>query len=130
MFWPDKYDGADWLKKTIEAGKTKEWNREFTTNIWNELMSLSKGTGYDFSGMNRKMLLEQNHGYRIPLPAEYHTNADVKKRYDKYVSSIQYAYPYDPHIDGKTAFYLKNMKEFNPVYGAWLEEEYRGHEGG
>ena len=122
MFWPDKYDGADWLKKTIEAGKTKEWNREFTTNIWNELMTLSKGTGYDFSGMNRKMLLEQNHGYRIPLPAEYHTNADVKKRYDKYVSSIQYAYPYDPHIDGKTAFYMKNMKEFNPIYGAWLEK--------
>jgi len=122
QFWPEKYDGPDWMKKTIAAAKTKEWNREFSSNIWEELMALSKGTGYDFSGMNRKMLLEQNHGYRIPLPAEYHTDAGVKARYDRYVSRIQYAYPYDPHIDGKTAFYLKNMKEFNPVYGAWLEK--------
>ncbi|MCL4456523.1 MAG: molybdopterin oxidoreductase family protein [Nitrospirae bacterium] len=122
QFWPEKYDGSDWMKKTIDAAKTKEWNREFSSNIWEELMQLSDGTGYDFSGMNRKMLLEQNHGYRIPLPKEYHTNADVKKRYDRYVSRIQYAYPYDPHIDGKTNFYLKNMKEFNPVYGAWLDK--------
>jgi len=110
------------MKKTIEAAKTKEWNREFSSNIWEELMTLSKGTGYDFSGMNRKMLLEQNHGYRIPLPAEYHTDADVKKRYDKYNSSIQYAYPYDPHIDKLTGSYLKNMKDFNKVYGEWLEK--------
>jgi nitrate reductase NapA len=122
QFWPEKYDGVDWMKKTIVAAKTKEWNREFTSNIWEELMTLSKGTGYDFSGMNRKMLLEQNHGYRIPLPAEYHTSDDVKKRYDKYQSKIQYAYPYDPHIDKITAGYLKNMKEFNPVYGVWLEK--------
>jgi len=122
QFWPAEYDGKDWMKKTIEASKTKDWNRKFTWNIWNELMELSKGTGYDFSGMTREMLLEQNYGYRIPLPAEYHTNEDVKKRYDKYVSRIQYAYPYDPHIDGKTAFYIKNMKELNPVYGEWLEK--------
>ncbi len=122
QFWPKEYDGADWLKKTITAAKTKEWNREFSSNIWSELMALSKGTGYDFSGMNRKMLLDQNHGYRIPLPAEYHTNADIKARYDKYNSRIQYAYPYDPHIEKLTAAYLKNMKEFNPVYGAWLEK--------
>lgn len=122
QFWPEKYDGKDWMKKTIEASKTKEWNREFSANIWEELMALSKGTGYDFSGMNRKMLLEQNHGYRIPLPAEYHTDASVKARYDKYNSKIQYAYPYDPHIDKLTAAYLKNMKELNPVYGAWLEK--------
>lgn len=122
QFWPEKYDGTDWMKKTIEAAKTKEWNREFSSNIWEELMTLSKGTGYDFSGMNRKMLLEQNHGYRIPLPAEYHTDADVKKRYDKYNSRIQYAYPYDPHIDKITGSYLKNMKDFNKVYGEWLEK--------
>lgn len=122
QFWPEKYDGPDWMKKTLAVANTLEWNREFTTNIWDELMTLSKGTGYDFSGMNRKMLLEQNFGYRIPLPAEYHTDASVKARYDKYHSSIQYAYPYDPLIDKITAFYLKNMKEFNPVYGAWLEK--------
>lgn len=122
QFWPEKYDGTDWMKKTIDAAKTKEWNREFSSNIWEELMTLSKGTGYDFSGMNRKMLLEQNHGYRIPLPAEYHTDADVKKRYDKYNSRIQYAYPYDPHIDKITGSYLKNMKDFNKVYGEWLEK--------
>jgi nitrate reductase NapA len=122
QFWPAEYDGADWMKKTIAAAKTKEWNREFSANIWEELLILSKGTGYDFSGMNRKMLLEQNYGYRIPLPSEYHTDAAVKARYDKYQSKIQYAYPYDPHIDKLTAAYLKNMKEFNPVYGAWLEK--------
>lgn len=122
QFWPEKYDGADWLKKTIEAAKTKRWNREFSANIWEELMALSKGTGYDFSGMNRKMLLEQNFGYRIPLPAEYHTDASVKLRYDKYNSKIQYAYPYDPHIEKLTAAYIKNMQEYNPVYGAWLEK--------
>ncbi len=122
QFWPEKYDGKDWMKKTIEASKTKEWNREFSANIWEELMALSKGTGYDFSGMNRNMLLEQNHGYRIPLPAEYHTDASVKARYDRYNSKIQYAYPYDPHIDKLTSAYLKNMKELSPVYGAWLEK--------
>lgn len=122
QFWPEKYDGADWLKKTIEAGKTKEWNRQFSWNIWDELRALSKGTGYDFSGMKRELLLERNWGYRIPFPEEVHTNPEIKKRYEKYQSSIQYAYPYDPHIETKTAFYLKNMKEFNPVYGAWLEK--------
>lgn len=122
QFWPEKYDGADWLKKTIEAGKTKEWNRQFSWNIWDELRALSKGTGYDFSGMKRELLLERNWGYRIPFPEEVHTNPEIKKRYEKYQSRIQYAYPYDPHIETKTAFYLKNMKKFNPVYGAWLEK--------
>lgn len=122
QFWPEKYDGTDWLKKTIEAGKTREWNRQFSWNIWDELRALSKGTGYDFSGMKRELLLERNWGYRIPFPEEVHTNPEIKKRYEKYQSRIQYAYPYDPHIETKTAFYLKNMKEFNPVYGAWLEK--------
>jgi len=129
QFWPAEYDGAEWMKKTIAAAKTKEWNREFSANIWEELLTLSKGTGYDFSGMNRKMLLEQNYGYRIPLPSEYHTDAAVKARYDKYQSRIQYAYPYDPHIDKLTAAYLKNMKEFNPVYGAWLEKNIEAMKG-
>uniref|UniRef100_UPI002FDAB8A5 molybdopterin-dependent oxidoreductase n=1 Tax=Dissulfurispira sp. TaxID=2817609 RepID=UPI002FDAB8A5 len=102
QFWPEKYDGTDWMKKTLAAANTLEWNREFTTNIWDELMALSKGTGYDFSGMNRKMLLEQNFGYRIPFPAEVHTDPAVKARYDKYQSRIQYAYPYDPLIDKMT----------------------------
>lgn len=122
QFWPEEYDGKDWMKKTIEAAKTKQWNRKFSSNIWEELQALSKNTGYDLSGMNRDMLLAQNHGYRIPLPSEYHTDADVKARYDKYDSRIQYAYPYDPHIDKHTKKYLGTMKEFNPVYGAWLEK--------
>lgn len=122
QFWPEKYDGADWMKKTLDVANTAEWNREFTTNIWEELMQLSKGTGYDFSGMNRKLLLEQNFGYRIPFPAEVHTDPAIKERYEKYQSRIQYAYPYDPHIDKMTRAYLKNMKDFNPVYGAWLEK--------
>lgn len=122
QFWPAKYDGKDWMQKTIAAAKEKEWNREFSSNIWEELMVLSKGTGYDFSGMNRKLLLEQNHGYRIPFPAEVHTDADMRKRYERYNSKIQYAWPYDPHIEKHTSNYLKNMKEFNPIYGAWLEK--------
>ena len=64
--------------------------------------------------MKRELLLEQNYGYRIPFPEEVHTNPDIKKKNDRYQSRIQYAFPYDPHIEGKTAFYLKNMKEFNP----------------
>ena len=122
QFWPEKYDGTDWMKKTLAAANTLEWNREFTTNIWDELMALSKGTAYDFTGMNRKILLEQNFGYRIPFPAEVHTDPALKARYEKYNSRIQYAYPYDPLVDKITASYLKNMKEFNPVYGAWLEK--------
>jgi nitrate reductase NapA len=122
QFWPAEYDGPDWMRKTIEAAKTKDWNRKFSANIWDELLALSKGTGYDFSGLHRKMLLEKPSGYRIPLPAEYHSDAAVKARYDKYQSSIQYAYPYDPHIDKLTGVYLKNMKDFNPVYGSWLEK--------
>lgn len=122
QFWPEKYDGKDWLKKTIEASKTKEWNREFSSNIWEELMTLSAGTGYNFTGMNRKILLERNHGYRIPYPAEVHTDPALKARYEKYESRIQYAYPYDPNIEKPTAAYISNMKAFNPVYGAWLEK--------
>ena len=122
QFWPEKYDGPDWLKKTIAAARTKEWNREFTAKIWEELMQLSAGTGYNFTGMSRKVLLERNHGYRIPFPAEVHTDPDIKARYEKYESRIQYAYPYDPHIEKLTKTYLANMKAFNPVYGAWLEK--------
>lgn len=129
QFWPEKYDGDDWLVKTIDAAKEKEWNRQFSSNIWEELMALSKGTGYDFSGMNRKILLEQNHGYRIPFPAEYHTDEGIRKRYDRYQSSIQYAFPYDPHIDKLTGNYLKNMKTFNPVYGEWLEKNIQAMKG-
>ncbi|HMK66331.1 MAG TPA: molybdopterin dinucleotide binding domain-containing protein, partial [Thermodesulfobacteriota bacterium] len=122
QFWPEEYDGKDWMKKTIIAAKSKDWNRKFSWNIWNELMELSKGTGYDFSGLKREMLLDQNFGFRIPLPADYQTSEEVKKKYDRYQSKIQYAFPYDPHIDKMTQAYLKNMKEFNPVYGAWLEK--------
>lgn len=122
QFWPEKYDGKDWMKKTIDAAKTKEWNREFTSNIWEEMMALSGGTGYNFTGMNKKVLLERNHGYRIPFPAEVHTDPAIKARYDKYESRIQYAYPYDPLIERMTKTYLDNMKAFNPVYGLWLEK--------
>jgi anaerobic selenocysteine-containing dehydrogenase len=122
QFWPPEYDGPDWLKKTIQAAKTKEWNRKFSWNIWDELRELSKGTGYDFHGMKRELLLEQNWGYRIPFPDDVHTKPEIKARYERYQSRIQYAYPYDPHVEAKTSAYLKNMKDFNPVYGAWLEK--------
>jgi len=122
QFWPEKYDDADWLRKTIVAGKTREWNREFSTNIWEEMLPLSKGTGYDLTGMSKKVLLERNFGYRIPFPAEVHIDPALKARYAKYEASIQYAYPYDPLIERITAVYLSNMKAFNPVYGAWLEK--------
>ncbi len=122
QFWPEKYDGKDWMKKTIDAAKTKEWNRKFSSNIWEELMTLSAGTGYNFTGMNRKVLLERNHGYRIPFPADVHTDPAMKARYEKYESCIQYAFPYDPLIERVTGMYLGNMKAFNPVYGAWLEK--------
>jgi anaerobic selenocysteine-containing dehydrogenase len=122
QFWPQEYDGADWLKMTINASKTKDWNRKFSWNIWDELRELSKGTGYDFHGMKRELLLEQNFGYRIPFPDDVHTKPGIKARYEKYQSRIQYAYPYDPHIEAKTSAYLENMKEFNPSYGDWLEK--------
>ncbi len=122
QFWPERYDGPNWLKKTIEAAKTKDWNREFSANIWEEMMALSGGTGYNFTGMNRKVLLERNHGYRIPFPADVHTDPAMKARYEKYESRIQYAFPYDPLIERVTKTYLDNMKAFNPVYGTWLEK--------
>lgn len=122
QFWPAEYDGKDWMKKTIAAAKTLEWNRKFTTNIWGEILDVTRGTYYDFSGMNRDMLLERNYGYRQPLPESYHKDPDVKKRYDRYESRIQFAYPYDPHIDPKTKGYIAGMKKFNPVYAAWIEK--------
>ncbi|MDX9714270.1 MAG: molybdopterin oxidoreductase family protein [Dissulfurispiraceae bacterium] len=122
QFWPAEYDTADWMKKTIDAAKTHDWNQKFTANIWEEIRDVTRGTYYDFSGMHRDMLLKKNHGYRQPLPDSYHTNPSVKARYDKYESRIQFAYPYDPHIDEKTKGYLAGMKVFNPVYGAWLEK--------
>lgn len=122
QFWPERYDGKDWMKKTILAAKTKEWNREFTSNIWDELLDLTRGSHYDFAGMTREMLLKKNSGYRQPLPETYHTDPDIKRRYDRYESSIQFAYPYDPLIDPKTKKYLANMKRHNPVYAAWLEK--------
>ncbi|MFH7326539.1 molybdopterin oxidoreductase family protein [Desulfurivibrio sp. C05AmB] len=122
QFWPEKYDGPDWLPKTVAAAKTKEWNREFSANIWEELQALSGGTGYNFTGMNRDILLERNHGYRIPFPADVHTDPVMKARYDKYESRIVYAYPYDTMIERATNAYLGNMKAINPVYGAWLEK--------
>ncbi|MEW6408624.1 MAG: molybdopterin oxidoreductase family protein [Nitrospirota bacterium] len=122
QFWPEEYDGPYWMKKTIEAGKTKDWNRKFSANIWEEIRDLTRGTYYDFAGMHRDMMLQRNWGYRQPLPESYHTDPDVKRRYDKYESRIQFAYPYDPHIDPKTKAYLTGIKKFNPVYGVWLEK--------
>lgn len=122
QFWPSKYDGTDWLKKTVQAAKTKEWNREFSSNIWEEMMILSAGTGYNFTGMNRKVLLDRNHGYRIPYPSEVNTDPALKARYEKYESRIQYAYPYDPIIESATTAYISNLKAFNPIYGNWIDK--------
>ncbi|ADH86587.1 molybdopterin oxidoreductase family protein [Desulfurivibrio alkaliphilus] len=122
QFWPEEYDGADWLKKTISAAKTPEWNRQFSSNIWEEMQALSGGTGYNFTGMNRDVLLDRNHGYRIPFPADVHTDPAMKARYDKYESRIQYAYPYDPLVERITNAYLGNQKAINPAYGRWLEK--------
>jgi anaerobic selenocysteine-containing dehydrogenase len=121
QFWPEDY-GKDWMKKTLENAGKKEWIRKFTANIWDELRELSKGTGYDFSGLKREMLIERNWGYRIPLPEEYHTDKSIKERYDKYEAQIQYAYPYDPIIDLRTKRYIDTLKRWNPVYAEWIEK--------
>ncbi len=120
-FWPEEY-GKDWVKKTIENVHKFEWIDKFTENIWNELRELSKDTFYDLSGMTRDMLRKKVSGYRLPLPSEYHTNPDVKARYDKYMSKITYAYPYDPHIEKQTKKALDNLKKWAPVYAKWVEK--------
>jgi nitrate reductase NapA len=121
QFWPVDYDEKEWLRRTVAEAKEPEWIRKFTTNIWDELRELSKGTGYDFSGMKKEMLIERNWGYRIPLPTEFHGDNDIKQRYIKYESRIQYAYPYDPIVDLRTKTYLGNLAKFNPVYAKWIE---------
>jgi anaerobic selenocysteine-containing dehydrogenase len=122
QFWPEEYD-KDWLKRTAERANQKDWIAKFTENIWEEILTLSKGTGYDFAGMNRARMRAVNHGWRIPFPEEYDRDADVKARYDKYQSRIQYAYPYDPIIADRTQKYLAAMKEWNPVYGEWVAKK-------
>jgi nitrate reductase NapA len=47
-------------------------------DAWTEILGLSKGTAYDFSGMTRARLKE-SHGLLWPLPAEGH--AGTKRRY-------------------------------------------------
>lgn len=121
-FWPDEYDGPDWMKRTIAAAKTKDWNRKFTANVWTDVLDCCRGTGYDFAGMKRTMLHEVNYGFRIPFPEDYHTDPAIKARVDKYSSRIQYAYPYDPIIEKRYKAALDNLKKFNPVYGDWIEK--------
>jgi len=122
QFWPDGYEGDDWLKRTLADANKLDFIRAMTGKVWEELMELSRGTGYDFTAMTKKRLLEQNHGYRIPFPAAYDTDADVKARYDKYESRIVYAWPYDPVIGPRTKFFMDNLKAWNPVYAGWVEK--------
>ncbi len=122
QFWPEEY-GGDWLKLTVERANQKAWISKFNENIWEEILLLSKGTGYDFTGMNRARLRAVNHGWRIPFPEDYDHDADVKARYDKYQSRIQYAFPYDPIIADRTKKFLAAMKEWNPVYGEWVAKK-------
>jgi nitrate reductase NapA len=119
QFWPEEY-GEDWLKRTVEGANQKAWIAKFTENIWEEILVLSKGTGYDFTGMKRTRMRAVNHGWRIPFPEEYDQDPDVKARYDKYQSRIQYAFPYDPIVADRTKKFLAAMKEWNPVYGEWV----------
>ncbi len=121
QFWPEEY-GDDWVQKTVEDSNKEGWMRKFTANIWEELQELTGGTGYDMTGMDREKLIERNWGYRQPFPKEYHTDADIKARYDKYESSIQYAYPYDPIVDNRTQGYINNLKKWNPQYASYIEK--------
>jgi len=124
-FWPEEFDGQDWLKKTLTACKTKDWNTKFTAKVWDDILQCVRGTAYDFTGMRRSLLHERNWGFRQPMPEDYHTNPDVRKRYEKYESRIQYAYPYDPMVEKRFETAVANLKKWNPVYGSWIEKQIR-----
>ncbi len=47
-------------------------------DVWEEILTLCKGTGYDFSGMKRERL-RKSHGLLWPLPTENHPG--TKRRY-------------------------------------------------
>ncbi|CUS84475.1 periplasmic nitrate reductase subunit NapA apoprotein [Candidatus Kryptonium thompsonii] len=132
QFWPVDYSEKEWLKRTVVEAKEPQWIRKFTGNIWDELRELSRGTGYEFTGMHKELLVNRNWGYRIPMPEAFHSDEGIKQRYLKYESRIQYAYPYDPIVDLRTKAYLSNLEKFNPVYKRWveknLEEEKADHE--
>jgi nitrate reductase NapA len=122
QFWPEHLDNDKWLEN-IEAFQERDNIRQFTINVWNEMRELSRETAHDLSGMTYEMLLDRNHGYRFPLPMEYHTDPKIKERVDKYESRIRYAYPYDPLIEKHHKMWINKLKVWNPVYAEWLQEK-------
>jgi nitrate reductase NapA len=66
------------LARRLGHGKLLPWKKP--ADAWEELLTLSKGTAYDFTGMTRTALKE-SHGLLWPLPAAGHPG--TKRRYVK-----------------------------------------------
>ena len=66
------------LARRLGHGKLLPWKTP--AEAWEEILTLSTGTVYDFSGMSRKALRE-SHGLLWPLPAAGHPG--TKRRYVK-----------------------------------------------
>jgi nitrate reductase NapA len=66
------------LARRLGHGKLLPWKTP--ADAWEELLALSKGTAYDFTGMTRVALAE-SHGLLWPLPAAGHPG--TKRRYVK-----------------------------------------------
>jgi nitrate reductase NapA len=64
------------LAKRLGHGELLPWKSP--AEAWEEILTLCKGTAYDFSGMTRKAL-KDSHGLLWPLPAEGHPG--TKRRY-------------------------------------------------
>jgi nitrate reductase NapA len=66
------------LARRLGHGKLLPWKKP--ADAWDEILTLAKGTAYDFSGMSRKALKE-SHGLLWPLPSPGHPG--TKRRYVK-----------------------------------------------
>lgn len=96
------------------------------TDIWNEILPLTKGTAYDFTGMTRERL-RASHGMLWPVPNEKHPG--TKRRYvrgeDPFVPADHptrmkfYGRP-----DGKAVVWLRPYKPAEEItdaeYPYWL----------
>jgi nitrate reductase NapA len=66
------------LARRLGHGKLLPWKSP--AEAWEEILTLCKGTAYDFTGMSREAL-RQSHGLLWPLPAAGHPG--TKRRYVK-----------------------------------------------
>jgi nitrate reductase (cytochrome) len=98
------------LAKRLGHGKLLPFKN--TSEIWAEILTLAKGTAYDFSGMTRERLRKE-HGLLWPLPTEGHPGTTLRyvKGEDPLVSKDwQHRIQFYGRPDNKAVVWLRPQK--------------------